>query len=257
MGDVKAAEIAAKPALEARTVSISYGDRLLLDNLDLAVASTEFLAVLALGGAGKSLLFRTLIGLQKPTTGQVFWFGNDISKLTERQKQTLRRSIGAVHQQGALFADLTVEENVMLPLVELSDHDSQQIRSTVRFTLDVAGLSDHANSHPTSLAAVTIRKVALARALVLGPRLLVCDDVFAGLDPMAQRQITDYIRALHMLRSMATVILTHNVNVALELADRVAVLAEGHIVATGTPSQILQSALPGVRALLDVRASPD
>lgn len=240
----------ASPVLEARQLSLAYGDHWVLNGLDLAVSADEFLAVLALGGAGKSVLFRALIGLEQPTSGQVCWFGHDVTQLSERQKQKLRRLIGAVHQNGALFADLTVEENIRLPLAELTDHDAEQIDNTVRFTLQVAGLSDCRHTYPAALPAVMVRKAALARALALGPRLLVCDDVFAGLDPKAQRQINDYLRALHLLRSMATVILTHNVALALELADRIAILAEGRITASGTPAEIQRSRLPEVIDLL-------
>ena len=241
---------AAGPVLETRRLTLAYGDHRVLNALDLVVAPDEFLAVLALGGAGKSVLFRALIGLEQPTSGQVFWFGNDVTQLSERQKHRLRRLIGAVHQDGALFADLTVEENIRLPLAELTDHDAEQIDNTVRFTLQVAGLSDYRRTYPAALPAVMVRKAALARALALGPRLLVCDDVFAGLDPKAQRQINDYLRALHLLRSMATVILTHNVTLALDLADRIAILAEGRITASGSPAEIRRSRMPEVIDLL-------
>jgi phospholipid/cholesterol/gamma-HCH transport system ATP-binding protein len=120
----------------------------------------------------------------------------------------------------------------------------------VEFTLEVAGLAEHRHRYPAALAAVTIRKAALARALVLGPRLLLCDDVFAGLDPKAQNQINDYLRALHILGSMTTVILTHNLRMAFRLATRVAVLAEGRIVTSGPPDDIRRSALPEVMNLL-------
>lgn len=242
--------VPAAPVMEARRLSLAIDQRWVLRELDLTVAPNEFLAVLALGGAGKSLLFRTLTGLQQPTSGQVFWFGKELGNLSERQIQALRRLVGAVHQQGALFADLTVEENIKLPLVELTDHDPEHIRNTVEFTLEVAGLAEHRHRYPAALAAVTIRKAALARALVLGPRLLLCDDVFAGLDPKAQNQINDYLRALHILGSMTTVILTHNLRMAFRLATRVAVLAEGRIVTSGPPDDIRRSALPEVMNLL-------
>lgn len=238
------------PVLEARGISLAIGGQYVLQELDLAVAAHEFLAVLALGGAGKSQLFRILAGLQAPSSGQVFWFGQELGSLSSRQTHKLRRLVGAVHQQGALFAELTVEENIMLPLIELTDHDQQHIDNTVDFTLAAAGLADHRRQYPAALAAVTIRKAALARALVMGPRLLLCDDVFAGLDPKAQQQINIYVRALHMLRDMTTVILTHNVHMALQLADRVAVLALGRIVISGTPEDIRRSELPEVINLL-------
>lgn len=238
------------PILEARGIALAIGGHDVLQDIELAVAAHEFLAILALGGAGKTQLFRILAGLQAPTTGQVLWFGKELGSLSERQIQQLRRLVGAVHQQGALFADLTVEENIMLPLIELTDHAPQQISNTVDFTLAAAGLDEHRHQYPAALAAVTIRKAALARALVMGPRLLLCDDVFAGLDPQAKNQINDYLRALHMLRDMTTVILTHNVQMALQLADRVAVLAQGRIVTSGTPDEILRSELLEVIHLL-------
>lgn len=238
------------PLLEARNIAVTFGDKVLLDGLNIAVYPAEFIAVLALGGAGKTLLFRTLLGLQAPASGQVFWFGHDISLLPEREKQILRRSIGAAHQQGALFAELTVEENIALALTELSGHDPQHIRSTVEFTLEAAGLTAHRHAHPNALATVTLRKAALARALVLGPKVLISDDIFAGLDPRAERQINDYLRAMHILRSMATMILTHNVDVAFHLADRVAILDKGRIIVSGTPGEIRRSQLPEVVTLM-------
>ncbi len=232
--------------LEARNIALVHGERRLLEEINLEIHQGEFFAIMALGGAGKSLLFRILIGLQQPTSGQVFWFGNDITSVPEREKQELRRSIGAAYQHGALFADLTVEENIAFALTELSDHDPQHIKSTVEFTLEAAGLMAHRHSHPTSLPAVIVRKAALARAIILGPKLLICDDIFSGLDPKAQQQVDGYLRGMHILRSMATVIMTHNLAVALDLADRIAILENGRINVTGSPKEIVADSLPEI-----------
>ena len=238
------------PALKAQGITLSIGASRVLREIDLAVPPHEFLAILALGGAGKTQLFRLLAGLHPPTGGRISWFGEPLDQLSERQVMTLRRLVGAVHQHGALFADLTVEENILLPLIELTDHDQAHIRATLDFTLEAAGLAEHRRQYPSALAAVTIRKVALARALVMGPRLLICDDVFAGLDPRARVQVSDYLKALHMLRDMTTVILTHNAQMALQLADRVVVLAQGRFVAVGSPHEILGCDHPEVMSLL-------
>lgn len=248
--------VSAGTVLEARGIVLSIGGNHVLQAIDLAVTAHEFMAILALGGAGKTQLFRLLAGLHSPTKGQVFWFGHELASLSERQIHSLRRFVGAVHQEGVLFADLTVEENLMLPLVELTDHDQQLINATVEFTLVAAGLTEHRHQYPVALPAVTIRKAALARALVMGPRLLLCDDVFSGLDPQAKNQINDYLRALHMLRDMTTVILTHNVHLAMQLADRVAILANGRIVAIGTPAEIQRYELPEVLHLLRDNDTP-
>lgn len=242
--------------LEARGLAIDHGGQRVLNGLDLVVAPNEFLAVLGLGGSGKSQLFRVLTGLREARAGRVFWFGEELGALSERRRQRLRRSVGAVQQEGALFADLTVKENIMLPLVELTDHDKKHVETTVEFTLAAAGLLEHRDTYPAALADVAIRKAAVARALIMGPRLLICDDVFAGLDRRAQRQINDYLRAMHVLRAMATVILTHNVRLALELADRVAVLAAGRIVASGTPREIRGSGMPEVQDVLQDDPKP-
>lgn len=239
-----------QPFLEIRKLVLAYQGRTVLNAIDLTVGAGEFLAVLALGGAGKSVLFRAAIGLEQPTAGQVLWFGHEVSRLSERQKHKLRRSIGAVHQEGALFADLTVEENIQLPLVELSDLDADHIENTVRFTLGVAGLLPYRQMRPAFLPTVVVRKAALARALALSPRLLICDDIFAGLDRQAQDQISHYLRALHLTRPVATLILTHNVAIAFQLASRIAILADGRIVASGPPEQIRADPAPEVRALL-------
>jgi phospholipid/cholesterol/gamma-HCH transport system ATP-binding protein len=238
------------PVLESRGLVLTYRKNTVLDGIDLQVAATETLAVLAAGGTGKSALFRLLIDLEPPTAGAVFWFGRAVAQLRERDKQQLRRQIGVVHQNGALFADLTVAENVALPLVELTDHEHDQIESTVRQTLTWVGLDRFKDLYPSALSALMIRRTALARALVLGPRLLVCDDIFAGLDPGAQQQIDRYLRALHILQGRATIILTHNVNMAVRLADRIVVLADARIVADGPAAAIRHSDLPEIRALL-------
>lgn len=238
------------PVLKAQGVSLSIGQSRVLREVDLEVPPHEFLAILALGGAGKTQLFRLLAGLQPPTGGRISWFGEPLDQLGERQVMSLRRLVGAVHQHGALFADLTVEENILLPLIELTDHDQTHIHATLEFTLAAAGLAEHRQQYPSALAAVTLRKVALARALVMGPRLLICDDVFAGLDPRARVQVSDYLKALHMLRDMTTIILTHNAQMALQMADRVIVLAQGRFVAAGPPQEILCCEHPEVISLL-------
>lgn len=238
------------PVLKAKDITYSIGGSCVLRGIDLEVSPHEFLAILALGGAGKTQLFRVLAGLQSPTNGRIFWFGEQLGRLDERHVMGLRRLVGAVQQHGALFADLTVEENILLPLIELTDHDQAHIRATLEFTLAAAGLVEHRQQYPSSLAAVTIRKAALARALVMGPRLMICDDIFAGLDPRASIQISDYVKALHILRDMTTVILTHNAQMALQLANRVVVLAEGRFVAAGSPHEILGCELPEVMHLL-------
>lgn len=238
------------PVLKAKDITYSIGGSTVFTGIDLDVSPHEFLSILALGGAGKTQLFRLLAGLQAPTCGRLFWFGERLGRLDERHVMRLRRLVGAVQQHGALFADLTVEENILLPLIELTDHDQAHIRATLEFTLAAAGLVEHRQQYPSSLAAVTIRKAALARALVMGPRLLICDDVFAGLDPRASLQVSDYLKALHVLGNMTTVILTHNAQMALTLADRVIVLAEGRFVASGSPHEIRGCELPEVMHLL-------
>ena len=239
-----------QPILETRDLVVAYHGRVVLNGVDLAVQPRETLAVLAAGGAGKTALFRILLDLDPPTAGKVFWFGRDVSKLRHSEKQRLRRDIGAVHHNGALFADLTVTENIKLPLIELADLDKDQIESTVRLMLTVTGLFPFRHFHPGALSSVMVQQAALARALALGPKLLICDDIFAGLDRRAQHQIDRTLRALHILRDRATIILTHNIPVAFQLADRIAVLSEGRIVAIDSPQAIRDSEHPAVRALL-------
>ncbi len=242
-----------QPVLETRGLVLTYGEHTILEGVDLTVGPHETLAILASGGAGKTVLFRILIDLKRPTAGQVLWFGQDVAGLRKRRQRALRRHIGAVHHNGALFTDLTVTENLKLPMLELTDLDAEQIESTVRFMLTVTGLFPFRHLYPPTLSSVMVRQVALARALVLGPKLLICDDIFAGLDAPAQRQIDRSLRALHILRG-ATVILTHNVKVAFQLADRIAVLANGRIVASGSPETIRANTVPEVSALLDGEA---
>ncbi len=224
---------APRAVLRAQDLVVAYGSHRVLDGLALTLAPGESLAVLAPGGGGKSTLFRALLYLEQSQGGTLYWFDQSVTQLSNRQIHHLRQRIGAVHQNGALFADLTVEDNIRLPLVELTNLPAPQVDSTLRFILTVAHLTPFRHLRPAALSTLMIRQVALARALVLGPELLICDDIFAGLDPKAQGQICRSINALHLQRGRAALFLTHDLDMAIRLAQQLAVLRAGKIVWRG------------------------
>ena len=217
----------------------------------MTVAMGEAVAVLAGGAEGKSTLFRHVLGVETPPPGTVRIFGQDIARLRGGAMRDLRRRIGSVHQQGALFSSLSVWDNLMLPLVEMADLAPEQREFMASWKLELVGLGGARNLMPDQMSAGMVLRAAIARALVLDPRLILCDDIFSGLDRPARKDIGALLTQIRSVFRLTLVLFTPDATVAMEVADRIAVIHDGAVVACGDPQTIRDCPDPAIRRLID------
>jgi phospholipid/cholesterol/gamma-HCH transport system ATP-binding protein len=226
------------PAAELRGVFKSFEGNRVLRGLDLAVRAGESLTIIGGSGTGKSVLLRLIIGLLKPDVGQILLEGQDIVPLRERELLRVRRKVGMVFQGSALFDSLSVEENVAYALREHTDWDGERIRARVREALDLVGLNDVERMQPAELSGGMRKRVAVARAIALPPRILLYDEPTTGLDPSNVEKVNELILDLKHKLGVTSVVVTHDMPSALKVSDRLAMLHEGRIAAIGSPEEI-------------------
>jgi phospholipid/cholesterol/gamma-HCH transport system ATP-binding protein len=205
-------------------------------------------------GSGKSTLLRHLLGLMLPAEGVVRLLGRDIAGLTPMEMIGLRRHMGVAFQSGALFSSLSVAENIMLPLREHADLEEKTMEIIARLKLEVVSLAGFGNLMPAELSGGMIKRAALARAIVMDPKLLFCDEPSAGLDPVVSSSIDDLILRLRDAMGMTTVVVTHDLDSAFKIADRICVLDDGEIIALGSKEEIRASTSERVQNLLNRRS---
>ena len=238
-----------------RGVSCGYGDRVILSNVDLDLHRGQVIGVMGTSGGGKTTLLR-LIGRQlMPISGQVMFDGVDIATLDRDGLYALRRRMGMLFQFGALFTDLTVFDNVAFPLREHTNLSESMIRDVVLMKLDAVGLRGARNLMPSEVSGGMARRVALARAIALDPDLIMYDEPFAGLDPISLGSASRLIRDLGQALGVTSIVVSHDVEETFAIADRIVFIANGNIVAQGTPDEIRASADPLVHQFFT--ASPD
>ena len=240
-----------RPAIELRQVHKAFGHQTVLNGVDLAVRRRETVAVLGRSGAGKSVLLKIIVGLQQPDAGTIQIHGQATSGLTPDQMDDLRLKIGYLFQEGALYDSLSIEENVAFPLRHhrdrLSDADLQK---RVRELLAVVGMEQDAAKRPAEISGGMKKRVGLARALALEPDILLFDEPTAGLDPITAGEIEELMLRLKKEREIASVLVTHDVHGARAVADRVALIKDGTIVAQGTFDELAQNRDPFVSQFL-------
>ncbi len=225
---------------------LAYGDHQVLAGVDLRVEAGEAVIILGRNGCGKSTLFKALLGLDTPQQGQVRLFGQDLDTLPEVEANTLRRRMGVVFQQGALFSSMSVADNVALPLQMHTDLDEAAIGDLVAGLLDLVGLPNIGRRLPAQLSGGMRKRVALARALALGPELLCCDEPGAGLDPVAATEIDQLLLRLKHHLGTTLIVVTHQLLSIERLAGRLVMLDQGRVVFSGTLAQAKGSELPVV-----------
>lgn len=245
----------ATPLVELRGVSFGYGDRTILENIDLSVPRGKVVALMGTSGGGKTTVLR-LIGRQvRPQAGQVFFDGTDIGPLDREEIFAVRRHMGMLFQFGALFTDLSVFDNVAFPLREHTSLTETQIRDLVLMKLNAVGLRGARDLLPSEVSGGMARRVALARAMALDPDLIMYDEPFAGLDPISMGVSARLIRQLNDALGVTSIVVSHDVDETFLIADHVVFLANGRIAAQGTPAEIRASDDPLVRQFVD--AQPD
>jgi len=223
-----------------------YGERVILNHVNLDCPTGETMVILGGSGAGKSTLLRHIIRLDRPTSGHIFIKNHDICPMREEQFNLLRRKIGMLFQSAALFNSMTIEENVALPLRELTQLEESTIRIMTRIKLDLVGLNGFENYMPSQLSGGMKKRAGLARALAMDPEILLFDEPSAGLDPITAAGIDSLILKLKLAFRMTIIVVTHELASAFMIADRITVMDHGEVIATGTPAEIRDCRHPRV-----------
>lgn len=234
-------------------LSSAYGEKRILQDISLSVAKGEIFVIMGESGSGKTTLFRHLIGLNTPSTGEVTLLGSRLASISKPDLFELRKRIGVAFQGGALINSMSVIENVELPLYQHTALDHSTIRIMSRMKLDMMSLEDAENLMPAQLSGGMLKRAGLARAVVMDPHVLFFDEPSAGLDPVTSAELDELIIGLRNALRMTVVVVTHELESALKIADRIMVLADGQIVALGTVEEIAQSTDPRVQSMLHRR----
>ncbi len=228
----------------------SFGSQKVLDGISFEVSSGEIVAVLGPSGTGKSVLLKQLIALMSPDEGEIYIDGQSITQLSERELLVMRQKIGYLFQEGALYDFMNIFDNVAFPLREHTDWPADKIVARVKEVLTMVDLEDVDTKMPSELSGGMKKRVGLARAIVLGPKILLCDEPTSGLDPIRSRDISNLIRGIAKKINSTALITSHDIPNSLRIADKLIILDEGHIVAMGHREDILASTVPFVREFL-------
>lgn len=241
----------AGPMISLRDLRVSYTGREILHGITFDVERGETLVILGGSGSGKSTLLRTLVGLEKPSSGEVWIRGKNFAAISEDERDEIRKHLGMSFQGGALFGSMTVGENVALPLQEHTKLEPSTVEIMVRLKLDQVGLSGFENFLPSQLSGGMKKRAAVARALAMDPEILFFDEPSAGLDPIIAAGIDHLILELKKAFRMTIIVVTHELASAFLIADRMVLINKGDLIAMGTVQEMQNSKHPRVRQFLD------
>ncbi|HEX5341286.1 MAG TPA: ATP-binding cassette domain-containing protein [Duganella sp.] len=228
------------PVVEITGLWTKYGRTVVHQDLNLEIEQGEIMSIVGGSGTGKTTLLRQMLGLERPARGCVRVFGEDISEIDSDRLQELRNHWGMLFQQGALYSALTVFENIAQPMRELHVLPEDLVHDAVLLKMNMVGLGpEHANKMPSDLSGGMVKRVALARALALEPKLLFLDEPTAGLDPDLSEAFVALIKSLHRELGLTVVMVTHDLDTLFALSTRIAVLAEKHVIALGPLCDLL------------------
>jgi phospholipid/cholesterol/gamma-HCH transport system ATP-binding protein len=224
--------------IQLKNVNLSYGHTEILHNINLEISEQEIMVIIGPSGSGKSTLLRLIIGLLQPTSGEIYINGQEISHMTEDELKAVRLKMGMVFQYSALFDSMTVGENVAFGLRHNTKLPEAEIIKQVRRKLRMVGLFGKENLMPGALSGGMKKRVSLARAIAVNPKILLYDEPTAGLDPIMSNKIDRLITSTRRLMGVTSVVVTHHMDSAFHIADRIAMIYEGRIVEVGSAEQI-------------------
>jgi phospholipid/cholesterol/gamma-HCH transport system ATP-binding protein len=241
--------------IELRKISKRFGPNVVLKDVSLNIEAGHAIVVIGASGTGKSVLIKHIVGLLKPDFGEVWFDGKRIDNLPERKLADVRLRFGFLFQMGALFDSMTVNDNVGFPLVEHTQKPREEIAKIVEQKLKMVGLTDSGKKFPGELSGGQKKRVALARAIALDPDVILYDEPTTGLDPIRSDVINALIVKLQKELKVTSIIVTHDMNSAFKVGDRIVMLNEGHIIFDGTPEEIQKSEEPIVKRFVLGEAS--
>jgi phospholipid/cholesterol/gamma-HCH transport system ATP-binding protein len=236
--------------IELKNVCKSFGQQKVLDGLTLSIDAGETVTVLGRSGTGKSVLLRLLIGLEKPDSGSIAIDGKEITTLDKKDLNEVRKKIGFLFQQAALYDSMTIEQNVEFPLKRHTDLSEDDRKKRVDELLKDVGLDADPAKMPDQLSGGMKKRVGLARALALDPQIVMFDEPTAGLDPITSDEIDDLVLDLKKKRQMTSVIVTHDIHSARHISDRLIMIDQGKVVAEGSFEDLEKSTHPMVKRFL-------
>jgi phospholipid/cholesterol/gamma-HCH transport system ATP-binding protein len=243
--------------IELRNLKKRFGSLVVLDGVSLSIPERQSLVIIGASGTGKSVLLKHIVGLLKPDAGEVWYDGKRIDTLGERDLDPIRKQLGFLFQQGALFDSFTVEENVAFPIREHTDKSPAEIDRIVAEKLAMVGLPTAGKKMPAELSGGQRKRIALARAIALNPRVILYDEPTTGLDPIRSDVINELILKLQRELTITSITVTHDMHSAFKVADRIVMLREGKVIFDGTPDEMRQTDDRRVRSFVLGEAGPE
>jgi len=244
-------------AIQVENLVTHYGDRQILKSINLSVHEGEVMVIMGGSGSGKSTLLRYILGLEQPSSGHIYCMGDDITQMTPMEMYYMRQKMGVSFQGGALFGSMTIGENVRLPLREHTKLDENTMKIISRMKLELVNMADFEDLMPSELSGGMLKRAALARAIVMDPPLLFFDEPSAGLDPVTSAELDNLIIRLRDVMKMTIIIVTHELDSAFTVADRIVVLDQGEMLICGTVDEVKNCKIQRVQDLLNRRARND
>lgn len=235
--------------IRVRNLVVGFGDKLIMNGLNLDIYRGEVLGFVGASGTGKSVLTRTILGLIQKRSGKIETFGEDSDGMNETQRRAIERRWGVMFQQGALFSGLTVKQNIQVPMREYLRLSQRLMDELAQLKIDMVGLAaDAADKYPSELSGGMIKRAALARALALDPELVFLDEPTSGLDPIGAAEFDELIATLQKTLGLTVFMVTHDLDSLYSICDRVAALGEGKVIAEGPIETMLKSQHPWLKA---------
>ncbi len=236
--------------IQVKNLVKRFGDRAVLDGINLTIPEGKITVIMGGSGCGKSTLLKNLIGLLRPEEGEIFFEGKNVASFTEKEFDEVRKKFGMLFQGSALFNSLTVGDNVALPLREHTDLSEEIMGIIMKIKLELVGLTGFEGFYPYQISGGMKKRVALARAIALDPKIVFYDEPGAGLDPITASMIDQLILDLSRKLKITSVVVTHEMKSAFRIADQMVVLHRGKVVAEGTPEVVKESTNSYVRQFI-------